>query len=401
MANPEVVVRDCDTDARAFGLPSNRIRGYDDLVERSLMGLQKNSRSLDAYFHLQNDECDNMVEKMKWDAGEYFAGRGRRLAVCVHFVPKAWARRERPQFNAEEEVIEISSGSEGSDLRIHPAPSDRLPEGYGCPAAPGAVPFPFPTSRQSMNYQRRPAIFRSNKRGQLISFKPSAKQDVPIIETSRPEDYGRPESALHKSPVTKDHHPGCYECLAPATARQQAPVTATKRHREGYGRPASPIQNISRPYETIHPWAPPPTGRRGVPVYELPKSRLEKRSQQGMSERLAATQRQADILPLSLAADERIEQPWENIGDRQVNRRSARQTSSPLFCTPPPAATSEAKQEHRVPAPLPNGPITNSTRNVINLSPSLVNTDEDEVSSRKLKNKSRARKVVESDDERV
>jgi hypothetical protein len=400
MANPEVVVRDCDTDARAFGLPSNRIRGYDDLLERSFVGLQKNARLFDAHFHLQNNECDNIVEERRWDAGEYFAGRGKRLAVCVHFVPKARAERERPQLNAEAEVIEISSGSEEAELKRHPAPDVRLPEGYGRPAAPGAVALP--TSGQFTNCQGRRATFKSNKRGHLVSFKPPARQDAPIIETSRQQDYGHPApSSRPNFPIAEDHRPEGYTRSAPA-ARQQAPVTVTRRRREGYGRPASPLQDIHKPYKTSHPWPPPPTGRRGAPVFEFRQSSSEQRPghvRPTAAENQASSSVIGDFAPLQPAFQEQINQGWENVDDllrqgrddewQEADQRRARQTSSPLFCTPPPAALATV-----VPQPR-------RRRNIIDLSPSLVDTEEDKVPSRKLKNRISVRDVVESDDKHV
>lgn len=400
MANPEVVVRDCDTDARAFGLPSNRIRGYDDLLERSFVGLQKNARFFDAHFHLQNDECDNMVEERKWDSGEYFARRGKRLTVCVHFVPKARAERDRPQLNAVAEVIEISSGSEEADLRRDTAPDACLLEGYGRLAAPSAVPLP--TSGKFTNYQGRPAIFKSNKRGHLVSFKPSARQDAPV---SRLQDYGRSApSSRPNFPVTENRRPEGYKRLAPTT-RQQAPVTATRRRREGYGRPAPPFQDIRKPYETSYPWPPPPTGRRGAPVFKFRQSSSEQRPETGGRVRPTAAENQAsssgvgDFAALQQAFQEQVNQGWENVGDsprqgrddewQEADQRRAHQTSSPLFCTPPPVALATVVLQPR------------RRRNVIDLSPSLVDTEEDEAPLRKLKNRSSARKVVESDVEHV
>ena len=105
--------------------------------------------------------------------------------------------------------------------------------------------------------------------------------------------------------------------------------------------------------------------------------------------------------PLPVAAEEQIEQEWEHLSDYQVDQSNARQTSSPLFCTPPPATALEARQEQRVSAPLLNVPRTNPRGNGTDPSPSLVDTEEDVVSSRKLKNRSNAREVVESDDERI
>lgn len=79
-----IQVRDFDTDKIGFALPTSRLGGYDDIIERAYVPLFKHRRVFDAHLHLSREGCGKRVDKPRWERGEYVVGK--LVVVYVHFV---------------------------------------------------------------------------------------------------------------------------------------------------------------------------------------------------------------------------------------------------------------------------------------------------------------------------
>ncbi|KAF2245565.1 hypothetical protein BU26DRAFT_71372 [Trematosphaeria pertusa] len=170
-----IQVRDFDTDKIGFALPTSRLGGYDDIIERAYVPLFKHRRVFDAHLHLSREGCGKRVDKPRWERGEYVVGK--LVVVYVHFVRrdgvddygfplKKTGEEVEEEEESEEELSSDSDvdqtptataqtgGAVGTAIMCHPADLERLrhppANGASMPSKSGSRPARASTLTQRL-----------------------------------------------------------------------------------------------------------------------------------------------------------------------------------------------------------------------------------------------------------